>query len=189
MRTPAQVGMDRNAAIRDAFKARGLSEAAVQLIFARYKHGEKKGANKQHHVASLAQLVLEHKRSPLDFRSSAVVNCLASEITGQGLGVAMARKFLSMCSVTHELLHHDTAGYTALSTDPLIKKTLEGVKKHIAPTAKSTEYFSLTEIFDYLRMVSADDEKCPLDVLRDKCIVLMLIDGFARTSPPSIVTA
>jgi integrase len=125
---------------------------------------------------------IDQKRDCLDFGSAAVANCLTSEIIEAGLGVAMARKFLSMCSVTHKLLHHGRADYLPLDKDPTITMILEGVKRTIAPKPKADSWFSLTDVFAHLKTMSDDDEKCPLDVLRDKCITLMMIDGMARPS-------
>jgi integrase len=114
-----------------------------------------------------------------------VANCLTSEIIGKGLGLAMARKFLSMCSVTHRLLHHEEKDFSPLDENTTIKMILAGVRKHRPPPVLATKdapYFSLAALFVHVRTMSSDDNKCDISTLRDKCIVLLMIDAMARPS-------
>jgi integrase len=97
----------------------------------------------------------------------------------------MARKFVSMCSVTHRLLHHEDRDFSPLDENTTIKMILQGVRMQHPPPAEATKdapYFSLTALFAYIRTMSADDTKCEINVLRDKCIALLMIDGMARPS-------
>ena len=101
-RPPAAMGMDRTAAIRAAFTARGLSEGAIHLTFQHYKHGEEKGMNKQHDNMwpRWRNWRTDERRDLLAFRSTDVANCLSSEIIDEGLGLRWHANFY-LCARSH----------------------------------------------------------------------------------------
>lgn len=92
------------------------------------------------------------------------------------------RKHLAMLSVTHRLLFCHTASYTPLNDAPIIEMMRKGVHNMLAPAPVVQPWWSLALLFRQLRRQAVDPWKCPLTELRDKLIVLMLIDGMGRSS-------
>lgn len=87
-----------------------------------------------------------------------------------------------MLSVTHRLLYCHTASYTPLNDAPIIEMMRGGVRNLLAPAPVVQPWWSLARLFRQLRQQAADPWTCPLTELRDKLIVLMLVDGMGRSS-------
>ena len=179
-----KVVVGRSEALRKELRMHGLSPAACNLVFSQYKPTSTGGTLRQHDLlwTKWATWCGESGRDPNSFESAHVLNYVAERIPEQSYN--SKRKFISMCSVTNRLMHKDTEGYVDLATCPKIVAALTGLRRVSMDAAESPPppYFSLTQLFNHLISMSSDDSKCDIQTLRDKCIVLMLIDGIARPS-------
>ena len=97
----SELVMDRAAAIRQACKAQGISEDAIAIAYAKYKHGEGKGTNQGHNAAWIvwATWCLSIGRDPLAVRVGDVSDYVA-HLVKLGRSEALVRKHLAMLSVT-----------------------------------------------------------------------------------------
>jgi hypothetical protein len=89
-------------------------------------------------------------------------------------------------STTHQL---HTENQPELSKMRLIIDFRNGLrKKKPATNVKPSTYFSLYSVFQHLRSLSQDDDKCSLPVLRNELVTLLTIDGMARASDIASIT-
>ena len=183
------VVVDRSSLIRQRLKSQGFSESGVDLWFLHFKHGEHTGTNKglnsmwgKYHTWCSTT-----GRCATDFKIADII-CYANDvIVGErNLSANAALAFISMMSTTHQLL---TENQPELSKMRLIIDFRNGLrKKKPATNVKPSTYFSLYSVFQHLRSLSQDDDKCSLPVLRNKLVTLLTIDGMARASDIASIT-
>jgi len=98
----------------------------------------------------------------------------------KGLSAGSCKSFISMCSVTSSVWKPDEP---PLSDHHMLKASRKALTKSKPPRRnKPATYYSLFKLFEHLSGVSSNDRTCPLDVLRDKLIVLLLIDAMCRSA-------
>jgi len=187
---PDSMVVGRSALIRKHFAAQGLSDSAIDVWFLRHKHGEHSGTNAQHDSMWKGYHVwcASTGRRPLDFNVADILRYADEVIIGtKGRTAATAVAFISMCSTTHQAFA--APGTPALSAHPLITGFRKGIVKKIPRVSlKPASYYSLYSVFRHLRTLSSDDTKCSLPVLRNKLIVLLAIDGMARSRDIGSIT-
>ena len=88
-----------------------------------------------------------------------------------------------MLSVTHQLLYGSQPGYQPLADAPLLTYLRRGIRNRAGPIPHvSSTWWSVSALFAHLATMAQEPTTCPLMELRDKCIVLLKLDSFARAA-------
>jgi hypothetical protein len=159
-------------------------------MFAKNKGGENTGTNKAHddRWAPFESWCSSMGVSAFDFSVPYILRYVTEVLVGsRHVGHAACRAFLGTCTVTKMACFPDQP---PLSDHPLIKAFKQGVAKTVPSggKVKPTTYFSLHRLFVHIASMSDNDDTCSIAVLRDKLILLLLIDGMARASDIETIT-
>ena len=184
------LAISRSAAIRQQLRARKLPQAAIDLWFKRLKGGEHGPTNRNHDRIwkDYATWVAFRRCNPYDFDINHILGYVTEVIIMERKNAAgSARTFISMCSITRSVWFPNEP---ALTDNPTIKAIEKGIVKTrgAAVRQKPATYFSLYQVFNWLKSLTNNDRECKIDILRDKLVVLMMLDGMARASDLSTIT-
>jgi hypothetical protein len=175
------LALSRSQAIRKFHETRGISSDAIDLSFNRYKGGETEGTNRKHDSAWKDYQAWFQGRSGsvYDFNIADITDYVAGHLfTKLGKSAAVCMAFLSTASVTAREF-----GIPNLQENAMIVNLREGMKKKRPPKDnKSQQYWSVYALFQLLKTWSSNDDTCPVRILREKLIVLLLLDSMARSS-------
>jgi integrase len=161
-------------------RRQGFPDPTIDMWFSRNKGGEAGETNQKHDAmwAKYSTRVIARGGSPYDFNISDILEYVTSEM--KGLSAGSCKSFISMCSVTSSVWKPDEP---PLSDHHMLKASRKALTKSKPPRRnKPATYYSLFKLFEHLSGVSSNDRTCPLDVLRDKLIVLLLIDAMCRSA-------
>jgi hypothetical protein len=192
-RVTTQLAISRSAAIRQHLKDRGFSHEAITIWFNKNKGGEHGKTNTGHDKlwAKYETWVIARGGSPYNFEVSDIATYLTDVmIAGNNNASSRCKTFLSMCSTTCAVWYPDNL---PLSTNQIIQGIRKGVEKTRSASAsmkkkKQLNYYSLYKLFQYLETMTDNDATAPINIVRDKLIVLMLIDCMARASDLASIT-
>jgi integrase len=165
-----------------------MAPGAIDLWFNQNKGGADGDTHKGHDRvwAEYESWLNNRGGRPYNFDVTDIANYLSAVM--MPMGRSQANKFLATCSVTRQAWLPTAS---PLSEHPTIKALRKGVDKSLGRAnvkSKQPVFFSLRKLFDHVADMSTDDTKCKLATLRDKLIILMLIDGMARASDILSVT-
>jgi hypothetical protein len=184
------VAVGRSAAIRQHLSNQGFSVEAINLWFNKTKGGERGATNVGHDKiwAKYSAWLTARGGRPYDFDIANITTYLTEVMIKENNNAAgRCKSFLSTCSVTRSVWLPNCA---ALADNSVIQGIRAGLDKtkSISLKKKPKAYFSIFKLFQHLATMIDDDYKCSIDQLRDKLIVLMMIDGMARASDIASVT-
>jgi hypothetical protein len=184
------LAISRSATIRQHLQMQGFSDESVNIWFNKNKGGEHGATNIGHDKmwAKYSSWVIANGGRPYNFDVADIINYLTKVmIADRHNAASRCKTFISMCSTTHSVWFPESA---SLSTNTLIKGIRKGVERtrSAAKKKKQQTYYSLYKLFKYLETITDNDATAPIDKVRDKLIVLMLIDGMARSSDIASIT-
>jgi hypothetical protein len=185
----AVLAISRSTIIRQQLVNQGFPNLFVDYWFGKNKGGEARGTNKGYDEMWAKYSTWCERRGgrPLDFHLPHIIQYVTDVLLQEEkLSNARCRSFLSMCSVTRAVLHPHME---RLSKNPLVIDFRKGLNLlRPGKDSKPRTYFSIFKLLQHVATLSPNDDTCPIGKLRDKLVLLLLVDGMARASDVASIT-